>query len=324
MSELALAEPRRRPRRRCTLPCAGGGGGAAGDSSRLAQLQIVTALLSGAATVSDVAKIACTTVAGAVGASSAVLAALDADRRVLDVVRDETDSGPARVGLDDALPTAEAARAGPRGGISARPTGRATRCCPESATEPLPVALPLASHDQQRRGRCSLQWPKLPNRRDPQFQRLFNKFRIGKTRSPYCRSDDQQDLAPCRCGAATTATSRTRPRSSTWTAWRSFTAMTAAASACSCTASAAGWKCGAPNGLDAAVDSQIELEALRARLQPKAAFAEKQKEGVTHATAALNAGTKALDELCTGADACGVGHRAGPGGLTAEIRQLGS
>src|SRR4051812_18907525 len=89
-----------------------GGAEGSADSSRLAQLQIVTALLSGAATVSDVAKIACTTVAGAVGASRAMLATLSTDRRVLDVVRDETDSGPARMSLDDALPTAEAARTG--------------------------------------------------------------------------------------------------------------------------------------------------------------------------------------------------------------------
>src|SRR3954468_15422447 len=44
------------------------GGEATADTSRLAQLQIVTALLAGARTVSDVARVACTTVAGAGGA----------------------------------------------------------------------------------------------------------------------------------------------------------------------------------------------------------------------------------------------------------------
>src|SRR4051794_30935261 len=88
------------------------GGEATADTSRLAQLQIVTALLAGARTVSEVAGIACTTVAGAVGASRAMLATLSTDRRVLDIVRDETDSGPRRIGVDDALPSAEAARTG--------------------------------------------------------------------------------------------------------------------------------------------------------------------------------------------------------------------
>ena len=124
-------------------------GGAEGtaDSSRLAQLQVVTALLSGARTVSDVAKIACTTVAGAVGASRCMLATLSTDRRVLDVVRDEVDSGPARVGLDEALPSAEAARTGQAVVLRSEADRARYPQLPESATEPLQVSLPLTSRD---------------------------------------------------------------------------------------------------------------------------------------------------------------------------------
>ena len=71
-----------------------GGGEGTADSSRLAQLQIVTALLSGAAhgvrrrqgRLHDRGRCS--------GASRAMLATLSTDRRVLDIVRDETDSGP--------------------------------------------------------------------------------------------------------------------------------------------------------------------------------------------------------------------------------------
>src|SRR5437763_13121246 len=123
------------------------GGDASADTSRLAQLQIVTALLAGARTVSDVARVACTTVAGAVGASRSMLATLSTDRRVLDIVRDETDSGPRRIGVDDALPSAEAARTG-RAVVLRDEADRARYpLLPASATEPFQVALPLTSRE---------------------------------------------------------------------------------------------------------------------------------------------------------------------------------
>src|SRR6059058_5365768 len=59
------------------------GGDASADTSRLAQLQIVMAQLAAARTVSDVAAIACSTVAVAVGAGTCMLATLSTDRRVL-------------------------------------------------------------------------------------------------------------------------------------------------------------------------------------------------------------------------------------------------
>ena len=124
-----------------------GGGEATAGSSRLAQLQAVTALLSGARTVADVAEIACTAVAGAVGATSSMLATLSTDRRVLDVVRDESGNGPARLGLNDALPTAEAARTGLAVVLRDEADRARYPLLPESATEPLQVALPLTSRD---------------------------------------------------------------------------------------------------------------------------------------------------------------------------------
>ena len=123
------------------------GGDATADTSRLAQLQIVTALLAGARTVSDVAGIACTSVADTVGASAAMLATLSTDRRVLDVVRSESDSGPARIGLDEALPSAEAARTGHAVVLRTEADRARFPLLPESATEPLQVSLPLPSRD---------------------------------------------------------------------------------------------------------------------------------------------------------------------------------
>src|SRR3954447_452622 len=123
------------------------GGDASADTSRLAQLQIVTALLAGARTVSEVARVACTTVAGAVGASRSMLATLSTDRRVLDIVRDETDSGPARIGLDDALPAAEAARTGLAVVLRNEADRARFPLLPDTATEPLQVSLPLTSRE---------------------------------------------------------------------------------------------------------------------------------------------------------------------------------
>src|SRR4051812_2066453 len=123
------------------------GGEATADTSRLAQLQIVTALLAGARTVSDVARVACTTVAGAVGASRSMLATLSTDRRVLDIVRDETDAGPTRIGVDDALPSAEAARTGLAVVLRNEADRGRYPLLPASATEPLQVALPLTSRE---------------------------------------------------------------------------------------------------------------------------------------------------------------------------------
>ncbi|HEV7428926.1 MAG TPA: hypothetical protein VGQ46_21440 [Thermoanaerobaculia bacterium] len=49
--------------------------------------------------------------------------------------------------------------------------------------------------------------------------------------------------------------------------------------------------------LDAAVDNQIELEALVHTFNPAGEFADKKKEALQHAHAALDAGQHSLDEL---------------------------
>ena len=92
-------------------PPAGADPGA--TSLRLGQLQEVTAQLSGARTVADVGEVAGATIGPAIGARSVLLATLSTDRRVLDVVRRSGDepAGPDRIGVDEQLPIAEAARA---------------------------------------------------------------------------------------------------------------------------------------------------------------------------------------------------------------------
>jgi hypothetical protein len=49
--------------------------------------------------------------------------------------------------------------------------------------------------------------------------------------------------------------------------------------------------------LDAAVDSQIELEVLVHSFDPGGEFEKKHKEGLEHASAAMEAGNRSLDEL---------------------------
>ena len=84
----------------------------AGTSMRLGQLQEVTAQLSGARTVADVAEVAGTTIGAAMGAGSVLLATLSTDRRVLDVlVRSGHEPlGQERIGVEEELPIAEAVR----------------------------------------------------------------------------------------------------------------------------------------------------------------------------------------------------------------------
>jgi serine phosphatase RsbU (regulator of sigma subunit) len=124
--------------------------GDSGAGGRLAQLQIVTAQLSGARTVADVAAIACTTVADALGAHRSMLATLSTDRRMLDVVRrvpDLDSSGAARFGLDEALPVAEAASTGIAVVLRTDADRARYPQLSELLLDPLQVALPLISRD---------------------------------------------------------------------------------------------------------------------------------------------------------------------------------
>jgi hypothetical protein len=78
--------------------------------------------------------------------------------------------------------------------------------------------------------------------------------------------------------------------------------------------------------LDDAVDSQIELEVLVHSASASGAFADKEKEGMKHASAALNAGKESLAELMYRRR--GLGAALGVillvlTGLALKIRQIG-
>ena len=125
------------------------GAAPAATNDRLAQLQEITALLSGARTVADVAEVACTTISTALGARSGLLATLSTDRRVLDVLRRSGDDVPGsdRVGVDEGLPIAEAALTGApvvlRGAADRARFARGAELPPDS----LRMAVPLMARE---------------------------------------------------------------------------------------------------------------------------------------------------------------------------------
>jgi serine phosphatase RsbU (regulator of sigma subunit) len=136
------------------------GGPESEAESRLAQLQMVTARLSGARTLDDVAAVACTTVARAVDAAGATVATLSTDRRVLDEVRrvpEEAQCGPTRFGLDEALPAAEAARTGVAVVLHTAADRARYPSLRDAAGSALHVALPLLARDGVV-GVASFQW----------------------------------------------------------------------------------------------------------------------------------------------------------------------
>ena len=124
------------------------GSSAGASSGRLAQLQEVTAQLAAASTVADLAEVACTTIGGALGAGSGLLATLSTDRRVLDVLRRTGDdvAGTSRVGVDESLPITEAARTGARVVLHG-PGDRARYARAELPPSALHIALPLKARD---------------------------------------------------------------------------------------------------------------------------------------------------------------------------------
>jgi len=114
-------------------------GGARPDGSgRLASLQGITAELSGARTVAEIGAVACGPILRVVAADTALLTLLSTDRRVLEVMgcsHEGDDAVPSRIGMDDAVPAAEAAR-----------TGRTVTT--RAAGAGLSVALPLLARDE--------------------------------------------------------------------------------------------------------------------------------------------------------------------------------
>ena len=136
----------------------------------------------------------------------------------------------------------------------------------------------------------------------PEFARLFEKFRIGKTHYTYRDPATGRDVSVAvrRCtnchltaGFPGLDTSRALMADT-----RAVTSMIARSERILLAAQRGGVESRAVRPeLDAAVDNQIELEALVHTFSPTGAFAEKKKEALQHAHAALEAGQHSLDEL---------------------------
>ncbi len=139
----------------------------------------------------------------------------------------------------------------------------------------------------------------------PEFQRLFSKFRIGKTYYTYLDPVSGQEVKQTvvRCGHChdegneATATGATRGQSFL-DPMRALTSLTATAERTLLGAQRGGVETrDALTKVDMAVDAQIGLEVLVHTFNPEGAFADKQKEGVAAANAALESGHEALREL---------------------------
>jgi hypothetical protein len=136
----------------------------------------------------------------------------------------------------------------------------------------------------------------------PEFARLFEKFRIGKThnvfRDPATGRDASMAVRQCSdchriSGFAGYDTSK-----GLLTGTREVTSMIARSERILLAAQRGGVEVRAARAeLDSAVDNQIELETLVHTFSSAGAFADKRKEALQHAQAALKAGQQSLDEL---------------------------
>ena len=166
----------------------------------------------------------------------------------------------------------------------------------------------------------------------PEFARLFEKFRIGKTHYTYVDPATRQPVSVAIRQCTDCHTERDMVGRATSRKFlggmAELTSLTARAERVLLQGERGGVEVrNAESDLDAAVDSQIELEVLVHTFNGgPGPFADKQKEGVTHAAAALDAGTKALGELSYRRK--GLLAALGVivlvlGGLIAKIRELG-
>ncbi len=136
----------------------------------------------------------------------------------------------------------------------------------------------------------------------PEFARLFEKFRIGKTHytytDPVTNKEVPVPIVRCTDCHKEETGSGLQTAAGMLTRMQLLTGLTARAERNLLAARRGGVEVRqAAAELDAAVDSQISLEVLVHRFQIDGAFAEKQAEGLTHANAALEAGRKSLEEL---------------------------
>ena len=124
----------------------------------------------------------------------------------------------------------------------------------------------------------------------PEFTRLFEKFRIGKTRYTY----GDTTVVIRKCGDCHSSPDAARHYSD---ATRSLTSMIARAERIQLAAHRGGVETrAARESLDAAIDNQIELETLIHSFGA-APVEKKQKEGLQHARAALLSASTSLEEL---------------------------
>lgn len=136
----------------------------------------------------------------------------------------------------------------------------------------------------------------------PEFERLFVKFRIGKSHYTYTDPITGKDvMVPVRqcqnCHQGDDSVGR-KTAAKFLANMRDVTGLTARAERILLQAQRGGVEVrDARAELDKAVDSQIELEVLVHSFNGGAAFEKKYGEGMTHAKAALAAGQSSLNEL---------------------------
>jgi len=135
-----------------------------------------------------------------------------------------------------------------------------------------------------------------------EFQRLFDKFRIGKTHYTYQDPETGRDVSVAvrqctSCHRVDGFAGRDTARG-ILADTRSVTSMIARSQRILLAAQRGGVEVRSVRPeVDSAVDNQIELEALVHTFSTKGEFGEKRKEALAHAQAALQAGQKSLDEL---------------------------
>jgi hypothetical protein len=136
----------------------------------------------------------------------------------------------------------------------------------------------------------------------PEFARLFEKFRIGKTHYTYTDpvTNEEVPVPVVRCTDChkDPAGSGLRTAAGMLSRMQLLTGLTARAERNLLAARRGGVEVRkAEAELDGAVDSQISLEVLVHRFSIEGAFAEEQAKGLTRANAALAAGKESLEEL---------------------------
>jgi hypothetical protein len=145
----------------------------------------------------------------------------------------------------------------------------------------------------------------------PEFERLFRKFRIGKTRFTYrgSSSSEPAEATVVRCSTCHSAEPllAEAPRGLEMAGemlvrMRELTALTASAERTMLRARRGGVQTShALIEIDQSVDAQVELEALvhGFAVGPESEFARKHADGMEHASAALKLAREALDELAS-------------------------